>query len=353
MMTLVLLLGAIAIVGAVVVRATWRRALDERQSVRDYHHTLETLRHLSDRNPVSDKKARRASNGNGSPPAPSPAAPSPAAPAPANARSLIGRSGPSRETASTAAPIRTVAASWLRAGRRPDSKASPATAPAPTPAPAPAPAKAPAPARVSAHRSVYRAAPSQAVAQLASGSPKYKKVLKASTTRNFEAPRHAMVAAAAVVFLAAVVAVAILAEPSAKTPSHNASRSGSAVTRTTSPQPHHSAAQGHGSPTSTTAPTLQPTTSTTAAAAYSAPSSNYVVALSASGPCWILASDVSTGRVIWTGTMRAGQTQQIPVTGSILLRLGAAFSVAVTLDGEPVVLPIGHASPFNVTFQAA
>jgi hypothetical protein len=50
--------------------------------------------------------------------------------------------------------------------------------------------------------------------------------------------------------------------------------------------------------------------------------------------------------------MGAGESQQIPATGSLLVRLGAN-DVVVSLDGEPVTLPAGHQSPFDVTFQSA
>ena len=43
-MTVVLVVGAIAVVAAIVVGATWHRSADEGQSVRNYQHTLETLR---------------------------------------------------------------------------------------------------------------------------------------------------------------------------------------------------------------------------------------------------------------------------------------------------------------------
>ena len=49
-MTVVLVVGAIAVVVAIVVGATWHRSADERQSVKNYQHTLETLRLVSDRN---------------------------------------------------------------------------------------------------------------------------------------------------------------------------------------------------------------------------------------------------------------------------------------------------------------
>jgi hypothetical protein len=77
------------------------------------------------------------------------------------------------------------------------------------------------------------------------------------------------------------------------------------------------------------------------------------VQLAASGSCWILASDSATGAVLWEGTLQAGQTRQIPVAGGLFLRLGAAYNITVSLNGEPVVLPTGHNSPFDVTFQAA
>ena len=60
----------------------------------------------------------------------------------------------------------------------------------------------------------------------------------------------------------------------------------------------------------------------------------------------------STGHVVWTGTLQTGQTQAIPATGSLVVRLGAANDVTVTLNGEPVVLPTGFQSPFDMSFQA-
>jgi hypothetical protein len=56
--------------------------------------------------------------------------------------------------------------------------------------------------------------------------------------------------------------------------------------------------------------------------------------------------------VLWTGTIEAGESQQISATGSLLVRLGAD-DVVVSLDGKPVTLPAAHQSPFDVTFQSA
>jgi hypothetical protein len=50
--------------------------------------------------------------------------------------------------------------------------------------------------------------------------------------------------------------------------------------------------------------------------------------------------------------MEAGESRQIPATGSLSVRLGAD-DVVVSLNGESVTLPAGHQSPFDVTFQSA
>jgi hypothetical protein len=65
------------------------------------------------------------------------------------------------------------------------------------------------------------------------------------------------------------------------------------------------------------------------------------------------ATETSTGKVAWTGTLATGQTQSIAATGNLLIRLGAANDVSITLNGEPVLLPTGFGSPFNMTFQSA
>ncbi len=48
-MIAVLVVGAIAVVGAVVARVTWRRPGDERHSIQSHQQTLETLRSMADR----------------------------------------------------------------------------------------------------------------------------------------------------------------------------------------------------------------------------------------------------------------------------------------------------------------
>ena len=48
-----MVLGVIALVGAIVAWVTWHRGADERHSVQHHQHTLETLRHVADRRPPS------------------------------------------------------------------------------------------------------------------------------------------------------------------------------------------------------------------------------------------------------------------------------------------------------------
>jgi hypothetical protein len=64
------------------------------------------------------------------------------------------------------------------------------------------------------------------------------------------------------------------------------------------------------------------------------------------------ATATATGDVVWTGTLVSGQSRSIPATGSLLLRLGAADDVSVTLNGEPVIMPVGFNSPFDMSFDS-
>jgi hypothetical protein len=98
-------------------------------------------------------------------------------------------------------------------------------------------------------------------------------------------------------------------------------------------------------------PEIRPTAATSATAAYSAPATAYTIALRATGSCWVEATQMSTGHVVWTGTLASGQARSIPVTGSLFLRLGAADNVGVTLNGEQVALPAAFQSPFDMSFE--
>jgi len=126
--------------------------------------------------------------------------------------------------------------------------------------------------------------------------------------------------------------------------------------------PPHAASQrshpvigaGHSSPTTTAASNLlAPSTPTAYGATYVAPSSPYTVVVDASALCWVMATQASTGHVVWTGTLAAGASHSMSVSGSIVVHLGAPTDAAVTLDGRPVQMPSGFRAPFALTFQAS
>ncbi|HMK99931.1 MAG TPA: hypothetical protein VK428_07070, partial [Acidimicrobiales bacterium] len=56
-MTAALLAAVVIVLGAAAAGALRHRLADERSSVRDYQHTLDTLRHLSDRRAQAEAKA--------------------------------------------------------------------------------------------------------------------------------------------------------------------------------------------------------------------------------------------------------------------------------------------------------
>ncbi len=90
--------------------------------------------------------------------------------------------------------------------------------------------------------------------------------------------------------------------------------------------------------------------STPATAIYPVGSSPYQLTVSASGPCWIDATTVSTGSTLWTGTLQAGQVQQIQGNGIVRVELGS-LAASLAVDGAPVVFPTPTQSPFAATFE--
>ena len=110
-----------------------------------------------------------------------------------------------------------------------------------------------------------------------------------------------------------------------------------------------------GSPTAlppSAAGSLPPTAAPAHSASYAAPTSPYTVSISASGQCWVLAQEVGSGQVLWTGTLQAGNLRTFSGFGAVQLRLGAASDVTVSLNGTDLALPAGFQSPFDVNLAA-
>ncbi len=120
------------------------------------------------------------------------------------------------------------------------------------------------------------------------------------------------------------------------------------------PNPARPITAASGSTTSTTSASssLAPASPTSFTATYSAPSAPYTVAVDASASCWVMATDPSTGKVVWTGTIAAGGSHSLAVSGPLVVELGAPSVARVTVDGRPVQLPAGFRSPFRLTFRA-
>jgi len=133
-------------------------------------------------------------------------------------------------------------------------------------------------------------------------------------------------------------------------------RSSHSSTTTTSTTIHHQQQKPHTTttkPTPTTIPsTYQPQPGATATTAtYLAPSTRYVLTITATGGgCWTIATG-SNNNQLFAGTVSPGTPQQITVTGSAQVSLGAPANVAVTLNGRPVAFPPSYSTPLVLTFQ--
>jgi len=113
----------------------------------------------------------------------------------------------------------------------------------------------------------------------------------------------------------------------------------------------------------TTTPKTTPTTSPSAyvpqagatanAATYVAPSSRYVLVLTATGNCWTTAVTSPGNAQLFVGTISPGTPQRISVTGGAQVSLGAPGNIAITLNGLPVTFPSGFQTPLVLTFQPA
>ena len=128
---------------------------------------------------------------------------------------------------------------------------------------------------------------------------------------------------------------------------------------TTSQQPQPAAPTPAPAPTGTAdssadrhsgdAPATAPTTQRAAGETSPPAGSPVKVELTAAEPVWVLAR--GDGKYIFSGTMDANQTRTVEANGSILLRLGNAGGVTITLNGKPIgsVGPKGQVREVQLT----
>jgi Domain of unknown function (DUF4115) len=105
-------------------------------------------------------------------------------------------------------------------------------------------------------------------------------------------------------------------------------------------------------PPTTAPPSLQPeqATATAQSATYTAPDAPYDLTLTSSGACWVYASEASTGAVLWTGVLQAGQVQSLNATGQVTVKLGHANTLAVKVNGVAVDYPTQYQAVFTLQF---
>jgi hypothetical protein len=165
--------------------------------------------------------------------------------------------------------------------------------------------------------------------------------------------RSTLLTVAAVVVVGVVTGVAVALGPShrgaPRSPAaHAAAPPTSVVHHVASRAPKPKTSTG-GSSSSSAA--LTPVTTSGSAATYQVGTATFTLTLAADGACWVEAKDPSTGQVLWSGTLQAGQTQQVPGSGQLVVRLGDARNVTVTVGGRQVALPPGFDSVVDLTFQ--
>lgn len=78
--------------------------------------------------------------------------------------------------------------------------------------------------------------------------------------------------------------------------------------------------------------------------------SPFRMTLHATGTCWVEITD-STGRSLFTGTLRSGQNQLIPSRGPIVVRLGYTPAITIAVDGVDLDLS-GLAQTTSINFQS-
>ncbi len=111
-------------------------------------------------------------------------------------------------------------------------------------------------------------------------------------------------------------------------------------------------AAGHGLSTTTVLTgDLLPSSPTAFSAHYVAPATTYAVVVTASATCWVMATDPSSGHVVWAGTVAPGASHSLSVSGSLAVQLGAPTDASVTMDGRRVELPTGFRSPFTLDLR--
>ena len=395
-MTSALLVAVFVVVGlGVTAGAIRRRFGTERSSVRDYHQTLETLRHLSESRASVEASGRASasspspgSNGsraggrsraggtgrgaNGNAAAVDAGVSAPVAQTAGSSDAAEGgngvRAGAGTRRGSKGRPTTLLASSGVKAGRAPvlaERSGPPAVSvPVAEPveaAPVDPPAASPGDSAAAGPPHPHRISAADAVRELVAARNLYG---PGPSRPTMPSPRgtdrsRLVWTVAAVVVIGVVIGLVL-----AKVPSHSPSTAASTHRSTTgaprSAAPTARTSSGKPSTSSTGSSSthgvtngLDPVTSSSTAASYRVPSTPYTLTVDATGPCWVEATNSSTGQVLWTGTLHAGDSQVVPASSEVLLRLGDALNVTLAVSGQAVHLPPGFSPTIDLTFLTA
>jgi hypothetical protein len=115
----------------------------------------------------------------------------------------------------------------------------------------------------------------------------------------------------------------------------------------------HQPAHQHTTTTTIAPPTVSlPRATSTHDADYVVQLSSYNLSMSAtSSACWVDATEVSSGSVLFTGLLNPGQTQTVKGIGEVSLTIGAPDAFAANINGTAVSFPFGFSAPFTMHFN--
>jgi hypothetical protein len=101
--------------------------------------------------------------------------------------------------------------------------------------------------------------------------------------------------------------------------------------------------------TPTTLANVRPLATSTTGAIVSSPV-NYHLGMTATGPCWVRVTDVTTGLVVMEAVLQPGEHRDLTLSGPVMVRLGNRVAASLTVEGVPIAIDRTSPSPFDVAF---
>jgi len=150
--------------------------------------------------------------------------------------------------------------------------------------------------------------------------------------------------------IAAAVAVIVLVTGLAIAGAHSRGHP-TTTTTTTTPKKHQTTTTRP--PTTTVPSTFTPSSTSGNVATYSLPFASYTVAFTATnGDCYIQITNAA-GSVPYAQVLASGATEQLVLTGTSKIVLGAPSRVTIEVDRTPVTFPNPIPAPLDITFVGA